>query len=297
MVGDDAEGAGGGAIRVIGLAAQLADPGQDVHEGVGLVDALLARQDADGALQAHARVHVLLGQGQEAAVLLLVVLHEDVVPDLQIVAAGTGRGAVGAAGGLVGDDEHLRVRAAGAGDAGRAPPVVLLGEEEEVVLRHAHLPPEAPALVIPGAIGVPGEDREGQPVLVDAQVLRAGEELPGPGDGLPLEVVPQGPVAQHLEEGEVAGVAHIVDVTGADALLHVRQPGAGGMGRTHQVGHQGMHARGGKEHRGVILRDDGGRGDPVVALGLHEGLEFLPQLGGGDVHEHGWLTPSDFRSL
>ena len=50
-----------------------------------------------------------------------------------------------------------------------------------------------------------------------------GQELPGVGDGLLLEVVPKRPVAQHLEEGVVVHIfAHIVQVvvlaTGPDAL-------------------------------------------------------------------------------
>jgi hypothetical protein len=40
-----------------------------------------------------------------------------------------------------------------------------------------------------------------------------GEQLPGPGDGVLLEVVPKGPVAQHLKEGVVVRVlAHVVQV-------------------------------------------------------------------------------------
>jgi hypothetical protein len=56
-----------------------------------------------------------------------------------------------------------------------------------------------------------------------------GQQLPGPVDGLLLEVVAERPVAQHLEEGVVVGVlADVLEVVvlaaGADALLAVRPP-------------------------------------------------------------------------
>ena len=43
-----------------------------------------------------------------------------------------------------------------------------------------------------------------------------GQQAPGQVDGALLEVVPEGEVAVHLEEGAVAGrLAHVVDVVGA----------------------------------------------------------------------------------
>ena len=50
---------------------------------------------------------------------------------------------------------------------------------------------------------------------------RLGGQLPRQRDGLLLEVVAEGEVAVHLEERAVAaGLADLVDVRGADALLH-----------------------------------------------------------------------------
>ena len=156
-----------------------------------------------------------------------------------------------------------------------------------MILGHAHGTPDVGRLVVTGAVLIAGEDGEGQLVLVQAQVIRAGQEFPGPGDGFLLEVIPQGPVAQHFEEGQVGRITDLLDVAGADALLHVGQAGAGGMGRAHQVGHEGMHAGGGEEDGGVILGDDGGRLDTMMSLGLHEGLEHFAQLRGGDVLHSG----------
>ncbi len=54
---------------------------------------------------------------------------------------------------------------------------------------------------------------------VKAETL--GDQLPGEADRAVLEVVAEGEVAQHLEEGQVPLVrADDVDVGGAKALLH-----------------------------------------------------------------------------
>ncbi len=91
MVGDDAEGLGGLGVILVVPAAELSDAGKNAGEGIRVIHGFLAVEHADGALEAHAGVDVLLGQGQEGTVLLLVVLHEHVVPDFQIVSAGAGR--------------------------------------------------------------------------------------------------------------------------------------------------------------------------------------------------------------
>jgi hypothetical protein len=72
-------------------AAELSDAGKNAGEGIRVIHGFLAVEHADGAFEAHAGVDVLLGQGQEGTVLLLVVLHEHVVPDFQIMSAGAGR--------------------------------------------------------------------------------------------------------------------------------------------------------------------------------------------------------------
>ena len=280
MVGDDAEGAGGFIVAAVFLAAKLADLLEDIGEEVGFIDALFAVEHADGALQAHAGIHILLGQRLKGAVGLFVVLHEHVVPDLQIPAAGAGGRAVRAAGLLVGDDEHLGIRAAGAGDARRAPPVVFLGQEEDVIIRHAAPAPQLGAFLVAGAVRITREHREGQTVLGQAQVFRAGEEFPAPGNHLLLEIVAQRPVAQHLKEGEVAEIAHVVNIAGAHALLHVRQAVAGGVLRAHQIGHQRMHARGGEQHRGVVFGNHRRAGNHGMAVALEKLQEHRAQFGG-----------------
>jgi hypothetical protein len=52
-----------------------------------------------------------------------------------------------------------------------------------------------------------------QAVGLQAHPFGAGEKFPGPGDGLVLEVIAEGEVAQHLEIGAVAvGLADVLDV-------------------------------------------------------------------------------------
>ena len=65
MIRHDAEGAGVFVVGSIFLAAQLLDLGQNAGESVGFIHALFAVEHADGALQTHASIHVLLRQGNE----------------------------------------------------------------------------------------------------------------------------------------------------------------------------------------------------------------------------------------
>ncbi len=74
------------------------------------------------------------------------------------------------------------------------------------------------------------EIRGVQAVLVDTP--NVGEQLPGPLDGLLLEIVAERPVAEHLEERVVVGVLpDVVEVivlpARPDALLRVRSPRKG----------------------------------------------------------------------
>ena len=160
----------------------------------------------------------VLRQGHERAVLALLVLVEDEVPDLQeprvaLVAAGAvlrvlERVAVAVLLAVVVVD--LRARAAGAGVARRSPPVLALGEAEDLVLRHADGHPELLGLDVLRRVLVALEDRDPEPLGGEAELH--GQELPGPLDGLLLEVVAEGEVAEHLEEGEVARVADLLYV-------------------------------------------------------------------------------------
>ena len=98
-------------------------------------------------------------------------------------------------------------------------------------------------------------------------------------DGVLFEVVAEGEIAQHLKIGAVAvGVADILDVPGADALLAGGHPVAGGLLLPGEVGLHRGHARVDEQQRRVVLGDEGKAGQAQVAFGLEELQEHLPQL-------------------
>ena len=121
-----------------------------------------------------------------------------------------------------------------------------------------------------------------------------GKELPGPGDGLPLEVVAKGPVAKHLEEGVVVGVlANVVKVvmlpTGADALLGVAGPGklAEGVRRVHGPKENGLelvHPGVSEEEGGIVQRHHRARPPVHVLLPFEEPEEGLSHLARRPLH-------------
>jgi len=272
-----------------------------------------ALDDRGDALEAHAGVHVLRGQRGEGAVGVGVVLDEDVVPDLD--AAGVGavdqRGPLGLllgrglprAGAQV--DVDLGARTAGAGLA-HHPEVVLLAAVDDVHLRVEAHRAELRRPQLPGLLVALGRVLLGRIGLVDGRVdaLRRelpdlDHQLPGPVDGVLLEVVAEGPVAQHLEEGVVVGVqAHVIEVVvlaaGADALLGVgragveRRDGSGplgdvGLALAEEDRDELVHAGIGEQQVGAV-RHEAGAGYDRVLLGPEEIQERLADLGG----RHGW---------
>src|SRR5690606_8890724 len=117
-------------------------------------------------------------------------------------------------------------------------------------------------------------------------VLGPGDEFPGVGDGAFLEVVAEGEVAVHLEEGAVpGGPADLLDVEGPHALLHRRGPGPRRGLLAQEVGLEGHHARVDEQQVGVVV-DQRGAGDDGVVLALEEPQPATADLGGF----HGLLT-------
>ena len=129
-------------------------------------------------------------------------------------------------------DVDLRARPAGARVA-HLPEVVLHVAGNHVVLRQERLPESLRLEVgLEARRGIALEPGRVEAVRVEAVDL--GEELESPADRLLLEVVAEGPVAEHLEERVVVGVEpdvfEVVMLTaGTDALLGVCRA-AGGVG-------------------------------------------------------------------
>ena len=203
------------AVRV--LAGGFGGGEDEGAQGVGVVIVVLALQDGGEALQAHAGVDGRARQGGAGAGRAFLVLHEHEVPDFDEAVAVFIRGAGGAAWDFVAVVvENFRAGAAGAGVA-HFPEIVVSGDADDFVVPHAgDFFPEVSGLVV----GVVDGDEEF--VFREAKIL--GQQGPGVEDGLFLEVVAEGEVTQHLEEGVVAGgVADVVEVVvlaaGADAFL------------------------------------------------------------------------------
>jgi len=131
----------------------------------------------------------------------------------------------------------------------------------------------------------PGLHSRKRKAAIEQSVPYLGEELPGPADGLLLEVVPEGPVPEHLEKGVVVGVLpHVIEVVvlpaGADALLGIAgtaQPAERRVRgrRSEEDRLELVHSGVGEQQRGIVDGDRGARRPPRVRLGHEEVDERL----------------------
>ena len=149
-----------------------------------------------------------------------------------------------------------------------------------MVVGNAAAAPQVGAFLVPGAVLIARKHGESQPILGQTQILFAGQKFPTPRDHFLLEIIAQRPVAQHFKESQVAEIAHVLDIAGADALLHVGQAGARRMLLAHQIGHQRMHTGGGEQNGRVVFRNNGSTGDHSVTVILKELQEHGAQIGG-----------------
>ena len=270
VVGHDAQSHVGLRVLAVGDPAdggRLVDDRQEQISVENRVDPLQQRQDP---LEAGAGVDVLVGQLGQTPVGRPVQLHEHQVPqfDEALLSAEFGPTIVAVGRPLV--DEDLRVRSARA-DVAHAPEIVHVA--------HALDPPgRYPHLVDPDLLGlvVALVHRDPEAVTVEAEDL--GQQLPGHGDGLFLEVVTEAEIAQHLEEGAVVGVrADDVDIGRAEALLDAGGPGPGCHLVAHEVGLERDHARDGEQDRRVV-GNQAGRGNRHVPPVGEVAREGRPQF-------------------
>ena len=289
MVGDDPQPHVVGVARrrvagllAVALAGQLGRPRDDGVDLVDLVEVVDALEQGRHALQAHAGVDVALRQraGDVEVVLRAhrreLLLHEHEVPELEVAVLVDGRAAVGAV---------LRAAvevdlAAGATRAGNAhvPVVVELPATGDARLGHADaVAPDRERLVV---VLVDGRPDQLGVEAVAACGLRGGDQLPGEGDGPFLEVVAEREVAVHLEERAVpGGLADLLDVTGAHALLHAGRPDPLRGLLAEEVGLEGHHA-GVDEQQVRVVVDQRRGGDDGVAVLLEERQPATPDLSG-----------------
>ncbi len=277
VIGDDAHGDVVVGVVAVFLAGELGDVVDDRDEEVRVVVALLALDDGGQALESHARVDVGLGKGREAAVEVAVELREDVVPDLEVPVAGALDVAAGLPAAHLG---ALVVEDLGAGAAGAR-----LAHHPEVAL-HAH-PDDAVGghalLLVPDLEGLVVVLVDRDVHLVFREAHDVDQEVPAPGDGLLLEVIAEGEVPEHLEEGVVARrVAHVFQVVvlsaRAHALLGAGGPVVAAVLQAQEAVLELHHPRVGEEKRRVILGDERRARDDGVAPLLEVLEKFRPDL-------------------
>ena len=279
VVGDDTQG----FVAEIAGMGEFGGTADQVVEQVDLVVAVHMLQHGRDALQAHAGVHARRRQRQQGAVRLAVELHEHVVPNFDVAVAvlvrRTGRPA--------GDVLAVVVEDLGAGTAragiGHLPEIVgsvrcalVVADADDALGRQTDvLVPDVEGFVI-GVV-----DGDQQPVF--RQLPDAGQQFPGVGDGVLLEIVAETEVAQHLEEGVVArGVADLVEVVvlaaGAHAALRTDRPGVAAFLGAEEHVLELHHAGVGEQQGGIVAGHQRATGHNGVAFGREEIQEVLADL-------------------
>ena len=232
---------------------------------VGVVIVMDALQNRRNSLQPHACVDRRLGQARLAAVVMPFKLHENEIPDLDITVAifigASGRTTENMVAVVV---EDFAARAARAGVTHR-PEIVVGGDTYDAFFgQTGYLAPKVKSLIV-GVI-----DRHSQAVRVEPP--RFGEQGPGMGNRLFLEIIAERKIAQHFKKGVVTcGVADIVEIimfaTCADTFLTRCSAGNCPAFKTSENVFEWHHASIDEHQRRIVIRDKRRRLDHVVARG------------------------------
>ena len=236
------------------------------------------------------------------------VLHEDRVADLDVppavamrVAAGRrrpGRGRPGRRGRRPRSRVRPARRPAWRRGTRAAPPAVASRRTRRCGRRRTRAPPPARSFrARPPARSMPTAEKSSAQIAADSSSRAMpkrgapektvtysvagsrpsglGEEAEEPRQLFGLEVRAETPVPEHLEEGRVSRVAHLVDVLGAKAGLRIHETVAGRMRLAQEIRDQRLHPRAGEQRRRVLAwdetrpRDDGvPASGEVVEVGL-----------------------------
>ena len=166
-------------------------------------------------------------------------------------------------------EEDLGARTARAGFA-HLPEVVgaaawLVADANNLFLGHAgYLVPEVEGFIVGGV------HRDHETRRVNLQSAR--DEIPGEADSVLLEVIAEREVAQHLEEGVMAGgIAHVFEIVVFAAGAHAALAGSGAhivaLVASQEAVLELHHAGVGEEQCRVVTRHEaGGRDHGVAAL-------------------------------
>ena len=295
MIGDDPQRHVVLRRPSVAFARELLRTRDDAAQEVAIVVGGHALQHRGDALEAHPGVDVLRGQLGELPRLVAVVLDEHQVPDLDEAGAAHVHAAavrrVGAAVTRVRPavDVDLGARAARTGLA-HLPEVLGVEAQHARAVDVRHLAPQRRRLVVGRVHRRP---ERGLRELPDA-----GQELPRPENRLALVVVAERPVAEHLEERVMVGVAsHLLEVVvlAADAQALLRVDGAHvgppllGEEYLLELHHAGVD----EEQARVVVRDERGARDDGVSALPEEVEEALADLVAG---RHCSFLPARFRS-
>ena len=227
--------------------------------------------DHGKAVQTGAGVDVLRRQRRDYAVGALVELHEDEVPIFKeaiVLAAGeiVRRPVL-----LSAVEVELAARAAGSGWP-CLPEVLRARAEDDPLARNSYRLPGSNCFFIRAEAELLVALEDGDPDLFGVKTESLQRKLPGQLDRTLFEVNTKREVAEHLKESEVTGgVANVLNVGRAKALLATREPRRRRLLQTHEVLLQGVHPGRRQQHRRVKRGWHERAGWPQrVAIGLEE---------------------------
>ena len=230
MICDEADGHIVLVILVVLFAGDLTDFVPQSLDGIHIKDRIHILHYHRQTLQAHACVDVLLIQLCIVALAVVVKLGKHVVPDFHVAVAVAAHGAVRFPAAVLFSPVIIDLGAGAAGAAAVFPEIVFFPEFEDSLRGNADL-------LVPDLIGLVVLQIDGGIQPVCRQPYHLCQELPGPVDGLSLEIISEGEVAQHLKKSAVAGgFAHVLNIAGADALLTGGDPSSGRDLRSGKIG-------------------------------------------------------------
>src|SRR5712692_6487425 len=133
--------------------------------------------------------------------------------------------------------------------------------------------------------------------LWDGKPFRRSQQFPGIGDGIFFEVVAEGEIAEHFEEGVVAvGEADVFEVVvlaaGADAFLAGGGAAVVALLEAEEDVFELVHPGIGEEQRGIVHRDERGTPDSSMVFLFEEAEEHFADFVSGHDALRGFLWQS-----
>ena len=240
-------------LRIIAIAdtCNLADLVEYASYRIDFKQIIRALHDSRDTLEAGTGIDVLLGEWQIAAVGLAIELSEHEVPkfDEAIAIAIDSAGLLTTALLNTAVIEELGTR------AGRAravlPEIIFLTEPRDTFFGESdHVVPDIVSFVIFS------EDCNMDEFRLHLQMLR--HKLPGPGDGIMLEIIAKAEITQHLEIRAVASrETDLLYIGCANTLLASRDAKGRRYFSTGKIRFERRHARIDQQDRRIIVRNQG----------------------------------------